>query len=438
MNPVMSFIYSILRRLVRLGLIIYYKPYCLLQRATISTVAPTIFVGNHPNTMMDVFHPIAFSSLKVKFLGNAGLFANPLLSRIFRLFYTIKIERPQDSPGKLINNEQAFQESIDHLKAKGNLYVAPEGSSYMNRQLRDVKTGTARIALWAAAQTNWSLDITILPVGISYQSPAQFRKGIVVSAASVLKVSEYEVQYLEDQQETVRQMTEDIEHALLAHSFSFMNEMDEIAIGGLLQSQLGEAIFYDANSFDRAINWRNKILAIKENDPETFSQFEAEWLEWKSEALKTKFSQFLLNPCILKPKELGQNLPPILRNLLKIIGQIQYAIPTFLLRKIVKKIDPYIGYYSTFYFAGGLFIYPIFFSAQGYLLTLLSGNWIFFWAYLIIAPISSIIAHDLEAINADNRQQQAYDRARLDHEFIRLKGENKAIIERYFPFIRQE
>ncbi|MEO7175077.1 MAG: 1-acyl-sn-glycerol-3-phosphate acyltransferase [Saprospiraceae bacterium] len=438
MNPVMSLIYSILRRMVRLGLIIYYKPYCLLHRARISTSAPTIFVGNHPNTMMDVFHPIAFSQLKVKFLGNAGLFANPLLSRFFKLFYTIKIERPQDSPGKLINNEQAFQESIDHLKAKGNLYVAPEGSSYMNRQLRDVKTGTARIALWTAAQTNWSPDITILPVGISYQSPAQFRKGIVVSAAPILKVSDYRHRYHDDQQETVHQLTEDIEHALFAHSFSFMNEMDEIAIGGLIQSQLGEAIFYEANSFEKAINWRNQILAIKENDPEAFSKFEAEWLEWKSEVRKHKFSQFLLNPYNLKSKGIGQNLPPLLRNLLIIIGQIQYAVPTFLLRQIVKKIDPYIGYNSTFYFAGGLFIYPIFFKAQAYLLALLSGNWMLFWAYLIFAPLSSIIAHDLEAISADNLLLLACDRAKFDQEYIRLKGEKEALIGRYFPFITQE
>ena len=51
----------------------------------------------------------------------------------------------------------------------------PEGRSHSEPGLIELRTGAARIALGAEAQSNWQLGLQIVPAGITYRRKSLFR-----------------------------------------------------------------------------------------------------------------------------------------------------------------------------------------------------------------------------------------------------------------------
>ena len=76
---------------------------------------------------MDPFNVVARSKRVVYFLANASLFKHPVADRLLRTLYCIRVERVQDVSDRPLQNEKAFEQSINFLGKGGCLYVAPEG-----------------------------------------------------------------------------------------------------------------------------------------------------------------------------------------------------------------------------------------------------------------------------------------------------------------------
>ncbi len=125
-----------------------YNPFTyVLGRQNLRQKGPLIVISNHPNTLLDPLHVAIRLPRYVYFLANASLFKNPIIGWILNQLYCIPVQRTQDTNGKPLDNKDAFNRSNDFLSRGGCLYVAPEGTSWMEKRLRPLKTGTARIAL---------------------------------------------------------------------------------------------------------------------------------------------------------------------------------------------------------------------------------------------------------------------------------------------------
>ncbi|MFK8105018.1 MAG: 1-acyl-sn-glycerol-3-phosphate acyltransferase, partial [Saprospiraceae bacterium] len=156
---------------------LFYGKKTILNQKNLKVDYPCILVSNHPNTLHDPLHVAAKVDHRiVHFLVNAGLFATPFTNWFFSTFYCIKIERPQDVKGGKISNEKAFEACDIFLRQGGCLYIAPEGTSRVERHIRKMKTGAARIALSAERHNNYQLGLKILPVGLNYDNPTKFRR----------------------------------------------------------------------------------------------------------------------------------------------------------------------------------------------------------------------------------------------------------------------
>ena len=77
-----------------------------------------------------------------------------------------------------------------HLIDGGCIYIAPEGTSVVERRVRTIKTGTARIALSAENKSDFNLGTTIIPVGLSYTAPLNFQNEVLLNVGqSPIEVS---------------------------------------------------------------------------------------------------------------------------------------------------------------------------------------------------------------------------------------------------------
>ena len=143
---------------------------------------PVIFAANHPNGLVDPLFILCFAPRPVSFLAKAPLFRYPLIGYFVRVLDSIPVYRKQDKSRG--SNAETFSRARDVLRRGGSIAIFPEGTTHSDPQLRELKTGAARIALGAEMQS-----IAIIPAGIYYTAKQTFRSDALVWFGDPLMVS---------------------------------------------------------------------------------------------------------------------------------------------------------------------------------------------------------------------------------------------------------
>lgn len=189
---------------------------------------PLIIVANHPNTLTD---PLIIASLmkqQIGFLGNAGLFTNSFFGKFLEYFNVIPIFRKKDvNPGVTPNNNYSFSKCYEYLDKKGTILIFPEGSSYYELKLREIKTGTARIALSYNLLKDNDTNLKILPISLDYSDAIQFRSMVSVTIGEPIPVSTYKQDYLKNERKSVLELTGRIQTLLERNIPNTSNEEQE-------------------------------------------------------------------------------------------------------------------------------------------------------------------------------------------------------------------
>ncbi len=203
-------IYAFIKALVRISTAIFFKKIVVVGRAYMPERGPAIIVANHPNTLMDPLLVALLAEQRIGFVANAGLFSNGLLVAFFRYFHVIPIFRKKDvAPGEKPDNKQAFAQCHAYLQQGGTFLIFPEGSSHYEINLREIKTGTARIALSYTGPG----DVQIIPVALDYSDAIQFRSMVRATIGKPIMVSAYKEDQQRNEAYAVEALTDDIHKA---------------------------------------------------------------------------------------------------------------------------------------------------------------------------------------------------------------------------------
>ena len=171
-------------------------------------------VANHPNSLMDplvLFHVL---ERPTRPMARSGLFEKQVLGRILRGMGGLPVYRRQDDPSQTHRNQGTFDAAVEALRAGDAVQIFPEGISHSDPFLAPIRTGAARIAFQAEADSDWDLGLRILPVGLVYSRKTVFRGQVVANVGRPLQVSEWKERWLEDDREAVTGFTDTIRHAL--------------------------------------------------------------------------------------------------------------------------------------------------------------------------------------------------------------------------------
>jgi len=166
---------TLLRLLLRGVLRIFFRRTEVSGAERVPRAGPVIFVLNHPNGLIDPTFLLCLAPRRVSFLAKAPLFHMPIIGAIARAFEAIPVHRRQDTGADLQKNAETFDAARAVLVHGGTIAVFPEGTSHSDPKLRPLKTGTARIALGAAAALPPNLRLEIVPVGLYYRAKQTFR-----------------------------------------------------------------------------------------------------------------------------------------------------------------------------------------------------------------------------------------------------------------------
>src|SRR5205823_8154473 len=177
-----------LRSLLRMLIRIFFRRIEVTGVERVPLEGPVIFVLNHPNGLIDPAFLLCLAPRRVSFLAKAPLFRMPVIGFVVRAFKAIPVHRRQDAGGDLAKNAETFEAARGVLVRGGTIAVFPEGTSHSDPKLRPLKTGTARIALGAAAALPPHSNLQIVPVGLYYRAKQTFRSAALLHFGSPFSV----------------------------------------------------------------------------------------------------------------------------------------------------------------------------------------------------------------------------------------------------------
>lgn len=147
---------------------------------------PLVIVSNHPNSFLDAIIIGAQCKYPVHYLARGDAFKQKKFRILLRLLNMIPIYRISEGRDNLYLNEFAFKESNKVLSKGGIVLIFIEGKSINSHELLPFKKGAARIALNAAK----SMQLSILPVAITYNSFTKFGKNVIIEASKPIPVNQ--------------------------------------------------------------------------------------------------------------------------------------------------------------------------------------------------------------------------------------------------------
>ncbi|HUR81003.1 MAG TPA: lysophospholipid acyltransferase family protein [Thermoanaerobaculia bacterium] len=165
----------------RMALRIFFRRIEIVGLDRVPAHSAVIFAGNHPNGLVDPLFFLCFAERPVSFLGKAPLFTYPFIGWIVKLFDTIPVYRKEDNTTG--SNRETFDRARGVLRRGGAIAIFPEGTTHDDPQLRELKTGAARIALGAGVD-----ETIVVPTGIYYTAKQVFRSSALVVFGEPLRV----------------------------------------------------------------------------------------------------------------------------------------------------------------------------------------------------------------------------------------------------------
>ena len=177
---------------------------------------PIIFVGNHPNSLLDPVMIITNGGRRIAFAAKDTLFQYWPLRILFSALGAVPIRRKQDHQDSKLDNSHAFEALFDVLKHNGCMGIFPEGISHISAELAS-KTGAARIALGSNKQLVPGQAVHIIPCGLTYKSRRRMRTSVLVQfGAPIIIDSTWQQKYQNEEKVATQELTSIIDERLRA------------------------------------------------------------------------------------------------------------------------------------------------------------------------------------------------------------------------------
>lgn len=355
LSPVSRFIYLLLRSVAWLGIAVFYRHRLLLGRENLRFDGPAIVIVNHPNTLMDVLVPGIHIHQEMFFLANYGLFKTRVTNWLFRKLFCIPVKRREDvAEGEARDLDETFEQCYRHLEQHGLLFIAAEGTSWMNRFVRELKTGAARISFGAEARNHWNLGIKIVPIGLSYTAPNLFRSNAVVHVGTPVWPRDWAAAWQDDPEAAVDDLTLFLENQLKNLSIHTRDDAGEQFIGRLETLAQNSAPLPQRAAFFRSQELVEQHLddfALRENTDQYFKQLAEHALTDAGvvAAGSPGSGSAIFRDALL----LLLGLPFFLA------GYLFWFLPCYLPWLLNKRMNLYIGYSSTVKTFGGLVTFSL-------------------------------------------------------------------------------
>lgn len=264
--------YTFFRGLMSLALRLFFRLEPEVDpTASLAVTGPVIFVGNHPNGLIDPALAFVMVKRPLTFLAKEPLFRMPVLGALLRALGALPVFRKQDGDGDTSKNEGTLNAAIDALVAGRAITLFPEGKSHSEPQLAELKTGCARIALEAVRRGG---AVKIVPMGFTYEAKNRFRSRVHVEVGAPLEVASFREAEGGDAHEAARRLTAAIAEALQAVTLN-LEAWEDLPIVATAEALGALARGEEGGDPERLKAFARGMALLRTEQPQRFEELKA-------------------------------------------------------------------------------------------------------------------------------------------------------------------
>ena len=177
-------LYRLLKIPASIALWMYCRHLRINNPAVFTVKGPLLIACNHPNSFLDAIVLASLFKRPLYSLARGDAFKNPFYAWLLRSLNMLPVYRTSEGVENLEHNYSTFDACKEIFKKDGIVLIFSEGRCINEWHLRPLKKGTARLAI-----SSWQngIDLTILPLGINYQSFIRFGKNIQLNFGNIIQ-----------------------------------------------------------------------------------------------------------------------------------------------------------------------------------------------------------------------------------------------------------
>jgi len=218
-------LYRMARGLVGLAMRVTFGRLRVHGGERIPRTGPVVLAANHPRGILDSFSLALATPRKVHFLARSTLFRRRWLGGLLRRLGAVPIYRRLDAAAQMRRNVDVLRECGAILARGEVLGIFPEGITHVDPQVKEMRTGAARLVLEAEARHGFALGVRLVPVGINVAVRSPHRSALTLQVGEPLAAEAWRERYAADPPAAVRELTAELRRAIEAR----VVHLDELA-----------------------------------------------------------------------------------------------------------------------------------------------------------------------------------------------------------------
>ncbi len=383
--------YAILRKLLQWMAQAYYRRMEVSGLDNIPADKPVIYAAPHQNAMMDGLAVVINQHRQPYMIARADVFNNKTLGGLLKSIRLVPIYRQRDKVDTRVMNAPIFEECAEILSDKGSLLIFPEANMMMQKRLRPLHKGLARIAFKAEEENNFDLDVQVIPVGLDFSYYSRARSDLMVNFGKAIPLKSYQALYEENPAKAYRTFTLDLQQKIQERMIHIARDED------YEQMIFLSKMIYDKKSLKRDIfEAQQKIFFVEQmrtEAPDRYKNLMKLLAEYKVQLDHLEIKDWLVKTPPSHSKRGVSFQFAILFGLLPLwlYGEVMNFLPNripFFLTPIL--VGP--QFKSSGIFVLSFFMFPIFYSLQTLLMYSLTGSVYFSIMYFLSLPFSGFFA----------------------------------------------
>lgn len=391
-----------MKLIVGVGIRLFYRQVRVIGREHLEVRGPKIILSNHPNTLMDAWMIGHICNERIYYMAKGTFFNTRFKRWLLNGLGMIPVNRQSDRKTKGVSNEDSFEACYRLLEEGKTLVIFPEGTSYQERLLRKLKSGSARIALQAEERNDKQLDVKIIPVGLNYTEPEKFRSSVLAKIGTPLDPSPFVDIFKKDSFKAARQLTEEIRVAMTRLLVDSELKEEEVLVEDIVDLLASEYVKRPEKGVERDVQQMREVFS-QMNAIRVAQPWKIEEIKLLVESLKIRIDQLDIKSDFLDRKYrtavfvrqlISSFLVLLIGFPLLVFGMLhnylQYKVIDVVVVRFVKDVE----YYAPVSILLSFVLYPLVYA--GFLWGLTSFLGISFWwklAYFASMPLSGLFAY---------------------------------------------
>jgi 1-acyl-sn-glycerol-3-phosphate acyltransferase len=204
-------LYAFLHWIMRYWMRIHFRRVFVDGLTHVPRKGPALLACNHPNSFLDAIVVALILKRRIHFLVRSDVFRKPAARFILSRLNMIPIYRLQEGTENLDKNQETFARCYDLLRKGELILIFSEGNCVVEKRLRALKKGTARIYFGA---TDWVQNLSVIPVGLNYTAPYQFRSELMVSFGKTIETHDLQPVWKVEPAKAVRVFNDRLSEAM--------------------------------------------------------------------------------------------------------------------------------------------------------------------------------------------------------------------------------